>query len=130
MPYAINHVHLRARDPEATAAWYEKHFEAKIVSNREVLPGTITIGMEMGGPVRLNVSSQPKGDSDQSGSAVLTHLGLEHFGFDVTDLAAELARLEGLGIRTVLPSTEVVGGTKLAYIEGPDDVLIELVQRP
>jgi catechol 2,3-dioxygenase-like lactoylglutathione lyase family enzyme len=130
MPYAINHVHLRARDPVATAAWYEKHFDAKIVSNREVMPGTVTIGMEMDGPVRLNVSSQPEGASEQPGSAKLTHLGLEHFGFDVSDLAAELARLESVGIRTVLPATEVVGGTKLAYIEGPDDVLIELVQRP
>ena len=130
MPYAINHVHLRAGDPKATAAWYEKHFDAKIVSNREVMPGTITIGMEMGGPVRLNVSSQPTGDSEKPGSSKLTHLGLEHFGFDVTDLAAELTRLESAGIRTVLPLTEVVGGTKLAYIEGPDDVLIELVQRP
>ena len=130
MPYAINHVHIRSADPDATAAWYEKYFEAKIVSHREVMPGTITIGMEVGGPVRLNVSSKPAGDSDQPGSAKLTHLGLEHFGFDVTDLAAELTRLESAGIRTVLPLTEVVGGTKLAYIEGPDDVLIELVQRP
>ena len=31
-------------------------------------------------------------------------------------------------MRVVLPLTEVGGGTRLAYIEGPDDVLIELVQ--
>ena len=130
MPYAINHVHIRAADPEATAAWYEQHFEARIVSRREVMPGTITIGMEVGGPTRLNVSSKPAGSSDQRAVAELNRLGLEHFGFDVTDLAAELRRLEQAGIRTVLPLTEVVGGIKLAYIEGPDDVLIELVQRP
>ncbi|MFQ6029379.1 MAG: VOC family protein [Dehalococcoidia bacterium] len=130
MPYAINHVHIRSADPEATAAWYEKYFEAKIVSKREVMPGTITIGMEVGGPTRLNVSSKPAGSSDERAVAELNRLGLEHFGFDVQDLAAELQRLESAGIRTVLPSTEVVGGTKLAYIEGPDDVLIELVQRP
>jgi catechol 2,3-dioxygenase-like lactoylglutathione lyase family enzyme len=130
MPYAINHVHIRAADPEATAAWYEQYFEARIVSRREVMPGTITIGMEVGGPTRLNVSSKPAGSSDQRAVAELNRLGLEHFGFDVTDLAAELRRLERAGIRTVLPLTEVVGGIKLAYIEGPDDVLIELVQRP
>ena len=59
MAYAINHVHIRSADPHASAAWYEKHFDAKIVSEREVMPGTITIGMELGGPVRLNVSSKP-----------------------------------------------------------------------
>jgi catechol 2,3-dioxygenase-like lactoylglutathione lyase family enzyme len=80
--------------------------------------------------VRLNVSSQPEGACDKGAIAELNRLGLEHFGFDVEDLKAELDRLERAGIRIVLPATEVVGGTRLAYIEGPDGVLIELVQRP
>jgi catechol 2,3-dioxygenase-like lactoylglutathione lyase family enzyme len=130
MAYAINHVHIRSADPHASASWYEKHFGAKIVSEREVMPGTITISMELGGPVRLNVSSKPEGTSDERAVAELNRLGLEHFGFAVEDLEADLERLEGAGIRIVLPLTEVVGGTRLAYIEGPDDVLIELVQRP
>jgi catechol 2,3-dioxygenase-like lactoylglutathione lyase family enzyme len=94
------------------------------------MPGTITISMEVGGPIRRNVSSKPEGTSDERAVAELNRLGLEHFGFDVEDLEAELDRLERAGIRIVLPLTEVVGGTRLAYIEGPDDVLIELVQRP
>ena len=130
MPYAINHVHIRSADPHASAAWYEKHFDAKIVSEREVMPGTITISMQLDGPVRLNVSSKPAGSSDERPAAELNRLGLEHFGFGVQDLEAELTRLESSGIRIVLPLTEVVGGLRLAYIEGPDDVLIELVQRP
>ena len=129
MSYAINHVHIRSVDPHASAAWYEKYFDAKIVSEREVMPGTITIGMQLGGPVRLNVSSKPTGSSDERPVAELNRLGLEHFGFDVLDLEAELVRLETSGVRIVLPLTEVVGGTRLAYIEAPDDVLIELVQR-
>jgi catechol 2,3-dioxygenase-like lactoylglutathione lyase family enzyme len=130
MAYAINHVHIRSADPHASASWYEKHFGAKIISEREVMPGTITISMEVGGPVRLNVSSKPEGTSDERAVAELNRLGLEHFGFAVEDLEADLERLEGAGVRIVLPLTEVVGGTRLAYIEGPDDVLIELVQRP
>ena len=129
MEYHINHVHIRASDPKASALWYEKYFNAEIVSEREVMPGTVTIGMKMGGPVRLNISSQPVGASKEKGSAELTHLGLEHFGFDVEDLDAELIRLKEAGARIVLPCTDVGGGTRLAYIEGPDDVLIELVQR-
>ena len=128
MPYAINHVHIRSADPHASASWYEKHFEAKLVSEREVMPGTITLSMELGGPVRLNLSSKPAGSSDERATAELNRLGLEHFGFAVEDLEADLDRLQGAGVRIVLPLTEVVGGTRLAYIEGPDDVLIELVQ--
>ena len=129
MAYAINHVHIRSSDPHASASWYEKHFAARIVSDREVMPGTITVSMEVGGPVRLNISSRPSGSSGGRAVAELNRLGLEHFGFDVEDLEAELTKLEDAGVRVVLPLTEVVGGTGLAYIEGPDDVLIELVQR-
>ena len=130
MEYVINHVHIRSADPRATAAWYEKYFNAKIIAEREVMPGTITITTEVGGPVRLNISSQPQGSSKEKSVAELNRLGLEHFGFNVQDLKAELDRFQQAGVRVVLPLTEVTGGTQLAYIEGPDDVLIELVQRP
>lgn len=128
MDYRINHVHIRASDPRASASWYEKHFNAKILWEREIMPNTVTVSMEVGGPVRLNISSKPPGTSDEHGAAELNRLGLEHFGFDVYDLESELGRLQQDGIRVVLPLTEVATGTRLAYIEGPDGVLIELVQ--
>jgi catechol 2,3-dioxygenase-like lactoylglutathione lyase family enzyme len=128
MQYPINHVHVRSSDPHASASWYEKYFNAKMLFAREVMPGTITISMEVGGPVRLNISSKPEGSSDKRSAAELNRLGLEHFGFNVTDLDAEIAKFEADGIRVVLPATQVPTGSKLAYIEGPDDVLIELVQ--
>ena len=77
----------------------------------------------------MNISSKPEGTPDERASAELNRLGLEHFGFDVDDIDADMARLEAAGVRVVLPITEVAGGTRLSYIEGPDDVLIELVQR-
>ena len=129
MAYAINHVHIRSSDPHASASWYEKYFGAKILAAREVMPGTITVSMELDGPVRLNISSQLAGSSTQQPEAELNRLGLEHFGFVADDLEGDLTRLKAAGIRIVLPLTEVAGGGRLAYIEGPDDVLIELVQR-
>ena len=128
MEYSVNHVHIRAADPRVSASWYEKYFNAKIISERENMPGTITVSMQVGGPVRLNISSQPAGSSETRSVAELNQLGLEHFGFDVSDLESELSRLKEAGIRVVLPLTELASGTRLAYIEGPDDVLIELVQ--
>ena len=130
MAYLINHVHIRSADPSASADWYAEHFGAKKVSEREVMPGTVTISMDMGSPVRLNISSQVPGSSDERASAELNRLGLEHFGFDVEDIQSDIDRLSAAGVRVVLPITEVTGGAKLAYIEGPDDVLIELVQPP
>ena len=129
MAYAINHVHIRSADPHASAAWYEEYFGAKVLSAREVMPGTITVSMDAGGPVRLNISSKPEGTPDEPAVADLNRLGLEHFGFVVDDIDADMARMDAAGIRVVLPITEVPGGGRLSYIEGPDNVLIELVQR-
>ena len=128
MTYAINHVHIRSKNPHASAEWYEQYFGAKTLSAREVMPGTITISMDAGGPVRLNISSQPPGSSDESAVAELNRLGLEHFGFATDDIEADIEKFQNAGVRVVLPITEIQGGTRLAYIEGPDDVLIELVQ--
>ena len=128
MQYNINHVHVRSSDPHASAAWYERFFNARKLWAREIMPGTVTVSMEVGGPVRLNISSKPAGTPDDRSAAELNRLGLEHFGFDVADLEGELARLEAAGVRVVLPLTDTPTGSRLAYIEGPDDVLIELVQ--
>ena len=52
MSYFINHVHIRSENPRVSAEWYEKFFDAKILSEREVLPGTITVSMDAGGSAR------------------------------------------------------------------------------
>ena len=128
MPYAINHVHIRSMDPHASAAWYEKYFDAKVLGAREAIPGTITISMDAGGPTRLLISSPPAGSSGERAVAELNRLGLEHFGFSTDDIEADIAKFEKAGVRIVMPVREIGGGAKIAYIEGPDDVLIELVE--
>jgi len=127
--HAINHVHIRSNDAEASAAWYTEHFGAKLLSSREVMPGTVTITMDTGSPVRLNISSQREGESKERAVADINRLGLEHYGFETDDIAADIAHFEGAGVRIVMPITDVGSGSKIAYIEGPDDVVIELVQR-
>jgi lactoylglutathione lyase len=127
--HAINHVHIRSKDAEASAAWYTEHFGAKLLSSREVMPGTITITMDTGSPVRLNISSQRAGESQERAVADINRLGLEHYGFETDDIAADIAHFECAGVRIVMPITDVGSGSKIAYIEGPDDVVIELVQR-
>ena len=128
MSYSINHVHIRSANPEKSATWYEKYFDAKILFSREVMPGTITIAMDVGGTATLNISSQPPGSSDKTSPAQLNTLGLEHFGFSTTDIEKDIYKFENAEVPVLMPITEITGGTKLAYIEGPDDVIIELVQ--
>tara|TARA_B100001146_G_C16176673_1_gene432684 strand:+ start:395 stop:790 length:396 start_codon:yes stop_codon:yes gene_type:complete len=128
MSYFINHVHIRSENPRTSAEWYEKFFGAKILSEKEVMPGTVTVSLDAGGSTRLNISSQPDGSSRKTTPAELNVLGLEHFGFQTDDIQSDIENFEASGIPIVLNTTVIQGGTKLAYIEGPDKVLIELVQ--
>ena len=128
MSYFINHVHIRSENPRTSAEWYEKFFGAKILSAKEVMPGTVTVSLDAGGSTRLNISSQPDGSSRKTTPAELNVLGLEHFGFQTDDIQSDIENFEASGIPIVLNITMIQGGTKLAYIEGPDKVLIELVQ--
>ncbi len=50
MEYQINHVHIRSSNPRESASWYEKNFNAKVLWEREVMPGTVTVSMQVSGP--------------------------------------------------------------------------------
>ena len=57
------------------------------------------------------------------------HHGLEHFGFDSENLEADIKRLEGLGARLLEGPIEIPGGPRICFIQAPDDVRVELIQR-
>tara|TARA_B100001142_G_C14218961_1_gene610691 strand:+ start:209 stop:607 length:399 start_codon:yes stop_codon:yes gene_type:complete len=131
MTYFINHVHIRSTEPEKSAEWYEKFFGAKTVSSKEVMPGTITIGMQVGdGSCRLMISSQPTDASDNPAVAEINQLGLEHFGFQTSDISGDIKKFKDAGVRVIMPVTDITGGAQIAYIQGPDNVVIELVNPP
>jgi len=124
----VNHVHIRSLEPRQSAEWWKKTFGAQEIGEFVASqPGMKTIRLALGGAARVYVSNQPPGQSLPGGKAE-RRLGLEHFGLDVADLKKELERLEKLGVKITQPYTVIPDGMKLAYIEAPDGVLVELVE--
>ncbi len=60
----------------------------------------------------------------------LPHHGLEHVAFESADLEADIARLTALGAKLQESPIQVPNGPRVAFLHGPDDVRIELVQPP
>ena len=56
------------------------------------------------------------------------HWGLEHFGIKVTNMEEEIKRLEKLGAKLLEGPIQVPDGPLIAFIKGPIDVRIELLQ--
>jgi catechol 2,3-dioxygenase-like lactoylglutathione lyase family enzyme len=130
MPFRINHIHLKAPDPKKTADWYVRAFNFKIVSDEVRVFGDrfIRCQSEDGG-MAVNISGARSGETLGPGDA-MPHEGLEHFGLDTADIEADIARLEGLGARKLEGPIQMPNGGKIAFIQAPDDVRLELIQAP
>ena len=128
MLYLVNHIHLKSEDPKASADWFVKAFNVKIISDTTRDVGDRFIVTHSEGGLAINISGARTGETLGPADAD-AHLGLEHFGFDSDDIDADLARLEGLGATIKEPPRETAPGTKIAFIAAPGDVRIELIQR-
>jgi catechol 2,3-dioxygenase-like lactoylglutathione lyase family enzyme len=130
MPYRINHIHLKAPDPRRTAEWYVKAFNFTILSDETRVFGDrfVRCQSEDGG-MGVNISGARTGETLGAGDASAHH-GLEHFGFDSAGLEADIARLEGLGARLLEGPIQVPNGPRIAFLWAPDDVRVELIERP
>ena len=126
--FRINHIHLKSPDPKALADWFVEAFNLTIVSDTVRVFGDRFIGCDSEDGMRVNISSARTGEQMGQGDAD-THYGLEHFGFDVVDLDAEIKRLEGLGAVLADGPIATGDGRKIAFIKAPDNIRIELIQQ-
>jgi lactoylglutathione lyase len=129
MAYRINHIHLKAADPRRTAEWYVRALNFKILSDETRAFGDrfLRCQSEDGG-MAVNISGARTGERLGPGDASAHH-GLEHFGLDSDDIAADIRHLEGHGARLLEGPIDVPNGAVIAFLQAPDDVRIELVQR-
>ena len=130
MAFRINHIHLKAPDPHKTAEWYATAFAFKIVSEEVRVFGDrfIRCQSEDGG-MMVNISGARAGEKLGPGDASAHH-GLEHFGFDSENLETDISRLEALGARLLEGPIQIPNGPRIAFLKAPDDVRVELIQRP
>ena len=128
MAFRFEHLHLKAPDPKKTADWYVGAFDFEIVSDRVRDTGDRFIECKTTDGVIVRISGARMGEAMGEGSADV-HFGIEHFGLTVDDLDATVKRLEGLGAKLLEGPTDGSSGLRIAFIEAPDDVRIELLER-
>ena len=129
MPYEFEHVHLKAPDTEKTANWYVEAFKFEIFSDRVMPNGARFIECKTTDGTIVRISG-PRTDDVMGKGDATTHYGLEHFGLFVDDLESELLRLKDLGADLLEGPTSPGNGNRIAFIQAPDDVRVELIQPP
>jgi predicted enzyme related to lactoylglutathione lyase len=113
--YGFHHVHLHSPDPQATLEWYSKAFGGEITRYGGFLPAIKYNDMW------LICQKYNEEKAPTKGRAV------DHIGFSFPDLDAAAKTLKEQGVNFTL-EPRPYGALKIAFIDGPQGVNIELVQ--
>jgi catechol 2,3-dioxygenase-like lactoylglutathione lyase family enzyme len=109
---SIDHTHLISPDPIATAQWYVDRLGGTIVRSVE-MAGAPQVYIAFGGGAMVIVRGQRTGEKATGKPAL--NWGIDHFGMrvqgDFDGLCSELK------------------STRIAFIEAPDGVSVELLER-
>ena len=124
--YRRDHIHLRSRDPEATAKYYRDVFDAKIVETIQT-DGRPRVDLDIDGMTICIARAQP--DQDVPSAPARPYIGLDHFGLQVDDLEETAAELRQRGAEFFSEPRLLRPGLKIAFVRAPDDVRIEIVER-
>ena len=123
--FTYEHIHLRSPDPEATAQYYANMFDAEIIRSKQA-DGSPRIDLDLGGQKVFIALAQP----DKTNAAPQApYFGLEHIGLTVTDIDGITAELKGKGADFTMQPTTVRPGVRIAFLRGPEGVLVVLIQR-
>ena len=123
---AFDHVHLVAKNPRATAEWYVENLGGKIVRSLEV-KGAPQLYVALGGFLVIVRGERPS-ESAKDKSAL--QWGVDHFGVRVRgDFDGFCGELRKRGVTFSLEPTDFNAATRIAFINAPDGVSVELLNR-
>jgi catechol 2,3-dioxygenase-like lactoylglutathione lyase family enzyme len=137
--HRFGHLHLLSLDPLAAGEWYNKHLglplrgkqtERRSYEGFPVAPasflqaGNVSIIIY---PVEYARVSWPKYWDGRKEFESTKGRAIDHIAFSVDDVDATLARLHDEGVKVLAPPHNVKG-VKSTMVEGPDHIVIELVE--
>jgi len=123
---SFDHVHLVAKNPQATAAWYVDKLGGRIVRSLDV-KGAPQIYVSFDGFIVI-----VRGQRPAESAAVKPGLqwGVDHFGVRVKgDFDGFCQGLRTKGVTLGLDPTDFNPTTRIAFINAPDGVSVELLNR-
>ncbi|MGH7067304.1 MAG: VOC family protein [Acetobacteraceae bacterium] len=122
--FQCDHFHLRSLDPDGSARFYERMFGAQRLGTEDNA-GKRRVVIALGG-VKLFIEEVPPGTH---AAPEPPYLGLEHIGLAVSGIDAVVTELKNKGAEFVVEPRSPRPGIRIAFIRGPENVRIELIER-
>lgn len=125
LDFRFDHVHVYASDLAESERWFVEKLDAEVVERRES-GGTASAFLRLGDRAVIIRGPNP---GEVMAPAAGGQFGADHFGLVVDDLAATAAELRARGVKFTMEPNEIRPGVHISFIEGPDRVSIEVLQR-
>lgn len=123
---AFDHVHLVAKNPQATADWYVDKLGGQVVRSLDV-KGAPQIYVSLGGFIVIVRGERP---SESAHDKPGLQWGVDHFGVRVKgDFDGFCDGLRKRGVTFSLEPVDFNPTTRIAFINAPDGVSVELLNR-
>jgi glyoxylase I family protein len=125
MSFRFHHVHIICKDLEKMIRFFTEDLKADLV--RRKMFGTAdgaSLNLQ-GAGINLRVA---RADENIEGDASRTVYGYNHIGLEVEDIEAVFKDLRERGYSFFMPPTDIPD-LRIAFFRGPEDIVIELVQK-
>ncbi len=127
MEFAYDHLHLISEDVESAVRFYKDVFGAQETGRVDIM-GAPGIFMRLG-DMNLFIRGTRQGEEYPSGGRPTGH-GIDHFGIQVKGSLDEFCQeLKGKGVTIAQEPRDFNPQVRVAFIRGPDEVMIELLNR-
>jgi catechol 2,3-dioxygenase-like lactoylglutathione lyase family enzyme len=124
--YRYDHMHVRSRDVKKTAEYYRDVFDAEIVESIQS-DGKPRTDLDLNG-LTIFIAHVPP-DAAVPPAPAQPYVGLDHFGLRVEDMDEAVAELKRRGATFMMEPRTIRPGVRIAFVQAPDNVRIELLER-
>ena len=122
----FDHVHLVSTNPQGTAEWYADKLGGEIVRSGDV-KGAPQVYVSIGGFIVIVRGQRP---AETANPKPGLEWGIDHFGVRVKgDFDGFCSELKSKGVTFSLEPTDFNPTTRIAFINAPDGVSVELLNR-
>jgi catechol 2,3-dioxygenase-like lactoylglutathione lyase family enzyme len=124
--YTYDHIHIRTRDPETTIRYFHDMFDAKLVEYVQS-NGKPRVDLDLNGLTIFVAEVAP--DADVPSAPSEAYIGLDHLGLRVDSVDEAITELKRRGATVTTEPKTIRPGVRIAFVQGPDDIRIELLER-
>lgn len=122
----FDHVHLISEDPRSAAEWYADKLGGRIMGSAEFRGAPQVIVSFEGATIIVRGQRTGEEAAEKPG----LEWGTDHFGFSVKgDFDGFCDDLKKNGVTFTLDPVDFTPTVRIAFIDAPDNVSIELLQR-